>query len=34
LTALKSHEDCTEFVKILEPHFDAYSKSSTPSLSY
>jgi TATA-box binding protein (TBP) (component of TFIID and TFIIIB) len=33
LTALKSHDDCTEFVKLLEPHFEAYSKSSTPSLS-
>ena len=24
LTALKSHEDCTEFVKLLEPHLQAY----------
>jgi TATA-box binding protein (TBP) (component of TFIID and TFIIIB) len=29
LTALKSHEDCTEFLKILEPHFEAYSKTIT-----
>jgi TATA-box binding protein (TBP) (component of TFIID and TFIIIB) len=25
LTALRSHEDCTEFVKVLEPHFQAYA---------
>jgi hypothetical protein len=34
LTALKSHEDCTDFVKLLEPHFEAYSKTivtPTPS---
>lgn len=24
LTALKSHEDCTDFVKLLEPHLTAY----------
>jgi TATA-box binding protein (TBP) (component of TFIID and TFIIIB) len=34
LTALKSHSDCVEFVKILEPHFDAYAKTIvTPSQS-
>jgi TATA-box binding protein (TBP) (component of TFIID and TFIIIB) len=27
LTALKSHEDCSEFLKILEPHLTAYSKT-------
>ena len=34
LTALKSHEDCADFVKLLEPHFEAYSKTIvTPSPS-
>ena len=30
LTALKSQEDCDEFVKLLEPHLSAYSKTITP----
>lgn len=29
LTSLKSHEDCTNFVKILEPHLISYLASST-----
>jgi hypothetical protein len=27
LTALKSHEDCADFVKLLLPHFEAYAKT-------
>ena len=29
LTALKSHEDCQDFVKLLLPHFEAYAKTIT-----
>jgi hypothetical protein len=29
LTALKSHEDCTQFVTLLEPHLRAYIESTT-----
>lgn len=31
LTALKSHEDCTQFVTLLEPHLRAYVDSTTAS---
>ena len=33
LTALKSHEDCADFVKLLEPHFESYSKTIIPTPS-
>jgi TATA-box binding protein (TBP) (component of TFIID and TFIIIB) len=33
LTALKSHEDCTDFVKLLEPHLVSYSKTIIPTPS-
>lgn len=33
LTALKSQEDCDEFVKLLEPHLNAYALSIPPPSS-